>query len=564
MHKFAVLAAMVMTFVGLSSSQAQTAAEQATDTKAPSYNLLLAGGNLRICSTMQSNNCDDTRWIDRNSMRIERYLSLSERNLKELLADDLWPLHRREMRDQVREALSIIKQRVNQEVMSEYTFMDEFGRRATAYVYDNLSDQEMRLIVDHLEMPTPTDRQEVVDLNMNIDLASRELVRSLVLQARNLTAEGQRPKVLVVTAAARDSLGAADFYTRLLESAGADVQWLPIDAAVNTAQLGQRCAALADIRVTELSTWKRAWVHPARHAEQLAYCQNLTAGAKLLRDAHGVFFADGSAHLLRKAMLTPLGQPTALTEAMYRRLQNQSLVIAAVGGASAALTARAMISGGGSEMAMKEGARAADPAGGACDLDDSCPLGLNQDSLTYHPLGGLGWFSPAIIDTEFTENGRHARLLRLAATTSTPLALGIDEKTGLLVNTRTGAFEVIGRGGVFFTLAPVQNDTAVASSFHYLMAGSKGRFNDGDIADVQLASTGRVVTEAPTTRFLSSRGLADSLRLLCNERDTVTALDGQFRLTLLADDSTTRQIAGGECQVLNARMGIAWEPQQNL
>ncbi|WP_127346227.1 cyanophycinase [Pseudidiomarina mangrovi] len=567
MHKLALLMTAVVTLLSSLSSHAQSSTEGAAEganKSPPRYNLLLAGGNLRICSTMQSNNCDDTRWIDRNTMRIERYLSLSERNMKALLDDSLWPAHRRTMRDQVREALTIIKQRVNQDVMSEYTFMDEFGRRATAYVYDNLSDQEMRLIVDHLEMPTPTDRQEVVDLNMNIDLASRELVRGLVLQARSLTAEGQRPKVLVVTAAARDSLGAADFYTRLLESAGADVTWLPIDAAVNSAQLTQRCAALADIRVELLATWQRAKVHPARHQQQLDYCQNLTAGAELLRDAHGVFFADGSAHLLRQAMLTPLGQPTALTEAMYRRLQNQSLVVAAMGGASAALTARAMLSGGSSEMAMKEGARAADPAGGACDLDDSCPLGLNQDSLTYHPLGGLGWFSPAIIDTEFTEKGRHGRLLRLAATTSTPLALGIDEKTGLMVNTRTGAFEVIGRGGVFFSVAPVQNDSAVASTFHYVMAGSSGRFGDGDIADVQLATAGRVVTEAPTTRFLSDRGLADSLRLLCNERDSVTALDGQFRLTLLGDDSTTRQIAGGECQVMNARMGIAWEPQKNL
>ena len=567
MYQFVVLMTLAGWLLGSVPSAAQTSTEgtvASSEKRAPQYNLLLAGGNLRICSTMQSNNCDDTRWIDRSTMRIERYLSLSERNLKELLADELWPAHRRTMRDQVREALTIIKQRVNQEVMSEYTFMDEFGRRATAYVYDNLSDQEMRLIVDHLDMPTPTDRLEVVDVDMNIDLASRELVRSLVLQARRLTAAGQRPKVLVVTAAARDSLGAADFYTRLLQSAGADAQWLPIDAAVNAAQLSQRCDALADIRVSEQGTWKRSKVHPARHQQQLDYCQNLTAGAELLRDAHGVFFADGSAHLVRKAMLTPLGEATALTEAMYRRLQNQSLVVAAVGGASAALTSRAMISGGNSEMAMKQGARAADPAGGACDLDDSCPLGLNQHSLTYHPLGGLGWFNPAIIDTEFTENGRHARLLRLAATTSTPLALGIDEKTGLMVNTLTGAFAVIGRGGVFFTMAPVQNDTAVASSFHYLMAGSTGRFSDGDIADVQLASAGRVVTEAPTTRFLANRGLADSLRLLCNERDSVTALDGQFRLTLLGDDNTTRQIAGGECQVLNARMGIAWEQQKNL
>lgn len=563
MVQFVAFITLLSALLSSASSAAQNSPAEA-DKPSLEYNLLLAGGNLRICSTMQSNNCDDTRWIDRNTMRIERFLSLSERNLKELLADDLWPAHRRDMRDQVREALTIIKQRVNQEVMSEYTFMDEFGRRATAYVYDNLSDQEMRLIVDHLEMPTPTDRHEVVDVNMNIDLASRELVRGLVLQARRLTGEGQRPKVLVVTAAAQDSLAAADFYTRLLESAGADAQWLPIDAAVNAAQLSQRCNDLADIRVTEQGVWKRAKVHLAQHQQQLAYCQNLTAGAEMLRDAHGVFFADGSAHLLRKAMLTPLGQPTALTEAMYRRLQNQSLVVAAVGGASAALTARAMMSGGSSEMAMKEGARAADPAGGACDLDDSCPLGLNQYSLTYHPLGGLGWFSPAIIDTEFTENGRHARLLRLAATTSTPLALGIDEKTGLMVNTRSGAFEVIGRGGVFFSVSPVQNDTAVASTFHYVMAGSKGQFSDGDIADVQLATSGRVVTEAPTTRFLTNRGLADSLRLLCNERDSVTALDGQFRLTLLGDDSTTRQIAGGECQVLNARMGIAWEPQKNL
>lgn len=561
MYKLVVVMSAIIALLGAGASSAEDISEAA---QAPQYNLLLSGGNLRICSTMQSDNCDDTRWINRDSMRVERYVNLSERNLKLLLNDDLWPTHRRSMRDQVAEALALIKQRVNQEVMSEYTFMTEFSRRATAYVFDNLSDQELRRIVDHVEMPTPTDRQEVVDINMNIDLASRALVRGLVLQARRLVAEGQRPRVLVVTAAAHDSLGAADFYTRLLQSAGADASWLPIDAAVAAAQRTQRCDDLAALRVREQTTWQRDKVHPARHTEQLAYCHDLTAGAELLRDSHGVFFADGSAHLLRQAMLTPLGQPKALTEAIYRRLQNQSLVVAAVGGASAALTARAMISGGSSAMALQQGARAADPAGGACDLDDSCPLGLNQHSLSYHPLGGLGWFSPAIVDSEFTENGRHGRLLRLAATTSTPLAIGIDEKTGLLLNTQSGAFEIIGRGGVFFAVSAVQNDKAVASSFHYLMAGSSGRFSDGDIADVTLASSGRVVTEAPTTRFLSDRGLADSLRLLCNERDSVTALDEQFRLTLVGDDTTTRQIAGGECQVLNARMGIAWEPQQNL
>src|SRR5690606_12530388 len=121
-------------------------------------------------------------------------------------------------------------------------------------------------------------------------------------------------------------------------------------------------------------------------------------------------------------------------------------------------------------------------------------------------------------------------------------------------------FEVVGERGVFFGLGAQQTDTAVAATFHYLVAGAAGRIADNNVVDIRFAEGDGVVQEQPTTRFLNDRGMVDSLRLLCQQRNTFNLVQNEFRLMVVGDENTKRQKAGGECQVTDARIGISWQP----
>ena len=73
-----------------------------------------------------------------------------------------------------------------------------------------------------------------------------------------------------------------------------------------------------------------------------------------------------------------------------------------------------------------------------------------------------------------------------------------------------------------------------------------------------------VVQTEPTTNFLSDRGLIDSMRILCGERKQVSLLNKDYRLIAQRGESSRVKSSGGECQVINGSIGIAWQPQEQL
>ncbi len=555
-----ILAAAVS--LGFSGPAAAQAVDQQTTEASDNYQLVLMGGTLQACSSMASNLCDETGWIDTSTMRTDRFLNLTDKYVHPLLHDDLWPVHRREIRDELDAALDTIKNRVNEDVLPERVFQEEFTRRVTKHLYDSLSNREWDMIIDHLEMPVQPNRRIGVNLDESLNKSAPELMKTFMEQAARVS-DG-KPNVLVITAAARDSLNAADYYSSLLADAGANATWLPIDAAVNAAQRGQRCDKLDELRAEHHNAFQRARVHGERHKQQVEFCKNPEAGLQMVADADAIFFADGDQHRLRSALLNPLSQPIDLLTAIYQRMLDNELVVGGENAAAIAMTARPLITNGTSRMAMKEGARSAQPPAPACNLDESCPRDLNPDSLTYHPLGGLGLFPYGTLDAEFADKGRHARLMRLAAVTQTQLGVGIDDETLLLVDVLKNTFKVSGKRGVTFIVGAQDAATAVASTFHYLTDGAYGDISDQDIINVTLPTEGGIVTEDPTTRFMGKRGAIDSLRLICRERDSFTLVEDAFEMTVLADEGTIRQSAGGECQVMNARMGVAWKPALNM
>ena len=542
---------------------------QADAMSGPEYQLVLNGSALALCSSMAPQNCLNTDWIDVKTMRSQRFLNLTDRYVKPMLDDKNWPYNRREIRDRVAGAIDLIKQRIQDNTINERVFQEEFTRRALQDLYNNLSDTEWNLILDSLETPLPDSLQEQVNLRETKALAERRLLDTFMGQAeRAATANGNdgKPRVLVVNAGARDPYNQVDYYLNVFRAAGAEVSWLPVDAAVYQAQLQGKCGELAQVREQVLKSWQRERVFPAKHAEQVEFCGSAAAGVEMVRNADAVYFAAGDAHLIRKAFVNPVGQPSPLLTELYLRNNANKLVIGAAGGAVAALSSQVMLSNGTSAEALASGAIAADAPAPGCDINATCGRDLTADSLTYHPLGGLGLFDYGILDSEFSSNGRQGRLLRLAATTSVALGIGVDHATALLVNVNRNTFRIAGEGGVFFAQGAQQTDTAVASGFSYLMAGSSGRFEAGapgqyDLADVSFASTGTVVTETPTNAFLDNRGMIDSLRLFCQDATNFELLQSAYKLVAMRDDNTQVQKAGGECQVLNARVGIVYQPQ---
>ncbi|PTB90263.1 cyanophycinase [Pseudidiomarina aestuarii] len=539
-----------------------------TERSGPDYQLLLAGGALSVCSSMAANNCDEGGWIDNEVMRVDRYINLSDKYTKPLLDDDYWPIHRRETRDEVRDGLQIIRERINEDIMPERVFVREFTRRATQYLYENLSDSEWNLILDHLEMPVAAGMFEQVNVAESLNKEAVGVFEEFVAQAAKVrgTVPGgdDKPRIAVITASARDPYDAVDFYVNLFAELGAEAQWLPIDAAVYEAQRSGKCDAINEIREEEFGAWDRSRVHAEKYQQQVEFCKRAGAGIEMIENVDAVFINGGDQNLTRKALLNPLSQPSPLLTEIYSRVSSGNFVVGGTSAGTAVMTAKSMITNGTSAEALKAGARAAEPPVPGCNNNDSCPRDMNQDTLTYHPLGGIGLFPYAILDTHFSERGRQARLLRLAAETFTPMAIGVDETTALQVNVLRNEFRVIGERGVFFAVGAQQADNAVASTFHYLTSGASGRISDQDINAVRFATDGKIIQAEPTTRFLDDRGMIDSMRLLCRDRKQFNLLQGEYRLTVLADDNTRSQVSGGECQVMNGRVGIALETPEKF
>ncbi|MDN7124843.1 cyanophycinase [Pseudidiomarina sp. 1APP75-32.1] len=546
--------------VSASLSSGTTIAQEQSDSDF--FPFIAIGEPLEVCSSMAWQRCNETDWIDTDAMRSDRYVNLSSAYVERLLDDKNWTPMRRDVRDDLREALDLLHQRMKQDVISERVFLEEFTRRATRYMYDQLSEREWNMIIDYLEMRVPDDVSYGVNLAATKDDVQPELLRHLVSQARKVTA-GETPHVLVLTAGQRDSLDKVNYYLQSFAAAGADASWLPLDAAVLAARGADACEELDAYRETVMDSYRRDIVHADLHLRQLAFCEAGDA-VDAVRNADAIYIADGSPDLLRPLFVTQLNEPNSFAIGIAERVAEEQLVVAAAGAAVNVMTSKAMISAGTSREALKDGAHSARMPGYGCGKDDTCPRGLNENSTTYHPLGGAGLFRWATLDNQVGEEGRHGRLLRVAATNRVPMAVGIDASTALLVNLKSGDFKVVGERGVFFALGAQQNERAVAASFHYLMAGATGTLSGNELTNVELADNAKVVQEDPTTNFLDGRGMYDALRLLCNERESIEVKQEQFVLTLLGGEGVTTQKAGAECQVMNARIGMQYAPSKSF
>lgn len=535
----------------------------AAENEDPDYQLMLVGGSLKTCSSMSLHNCESTDWVNNDRMRTQGYVSLTEASQKEVVAAELWPEARYSVRDETASALTTIasyldKQNMDLSRVPVSDFQDAFRRRATRDLYHNLSDTEWNRIIDHLELPVAQGQHEQVNLAQNRNSSSLAIVSRFVELAQQVN-EREKPEIVVLTSASRDPLDAVDFYLDLFQQAGANTTWLPIDAAVAAARRNDDCDQLDSYRSAELGSWQRARVHPHYHEQQLAFCKDQEQEQSILAKADAIFFNGGDQNLTRNALIHPDGKASDLLNMITRRLAENQLVVGGTSAGTAVMTAQPMITNGSSRSALTEGAVAADePPAFGCDRDDSCPSGIHQDSLTYQSAGGLGLFPYGLLDTHFSERGRQARLMRLAAATETPLAVGVDETTALMVDLKSDQFEVIGERGVFFIADAENSEMAVASTFHYLINGSTGTLGKSDITDVTFADGQSMPESDSTASFLSDRGVIHALHRLCRGESALRVEEEDFGLFLRQDEATQTHLSDGDCQLTNGRIGVVY------
>ena len=184
-------------------------------------------------------------------------------------------------------------------------------------------------MLDHFQSAQPGHHERVaLDRSTGRDVVA--ILTEFVERAGHLS-ERERPLIAVSTAAARNPYAELARYRQLFEQAGADVVWLPLDAAVRRARSEENCLDLARYQALELGVHERRRVAPESFERQLVFCLDRNAGIELLAVIDGLFLNSGDADRLLQAFRDSAGRATAELEILRRRLSDRKIVLGGAG-----------------------------------------------------------------------------------------------------------------------------------------------------------------------------------------------------------------------------------------
>ncbi|MCC5880581.1 MAG: cyanophycinase [Idiomarina sp.] len=530
---------------------------QAEPAEPTAYNLMLAGGSINLCSSMSLRHCKTDAWLDAD-MRQGNYLYLSEERMNTLpQALEMYEFDR-DIDAIMKHLAAIVAENEGKRVIS--------GRRFSTLFHelredpdDYLSDRNWYLLTDYLELPQ--DATEVVNFAQAAVPYGNDIMTSFVQMAQQARSQREEPDtnsqepplILVVTASARDSYEAINFYQGAFAEAGAKAQWLPVDAPMHHAMQAGSCDQLANFQAKVSRAFDRQRVYPEFWQTQIDTCQNPQSIEALIAQADGIFINGGDQSLTRQAFITEQGEPAAWLTQIQQRLQAGTLAVGGTSAGSAVQPSAAMISNGASHMAIGQRAQDVPPPDRDCGMLNNCGKELRPHSLTYQSAGGLGVYPFGLVDTHFSERQRQARIIALGADTNTAQATGVDETTALIIHTQSGAFEIIGRHGVFFARDMQRRSfwtRAVDATITYALSGSRGVLSDDGLDKLEFSDTPR--ERAPFYRNELSSGIyfVEGLDAWC--AGGAERFQKSYEKTRLKPTEDTRKLAHAHgCQVEN-------------
>lgn len=336
-------------------------------------------------------------------------------------------------------------------------------------------------------------------------------------------------KVLLITASSYNPYEWVSYYRQVFQAAGAQVLWLPIEAAwsqqtaaESTAETAADCSAIERGRLAMSGQLRRAELYPAEAAEQQQFCQHPARLLQLVEQADAVFINGGDQTLTLRALTDARGQWTPVASRLLQRVREEGVPLGGSSAGNAVQAGRlagdiAMISGGRTLSAIRHGALAGEADVPGCALTQSCLPAQPPGQLTYRASGGLQLFSLGSNDTHFRERQREGRLLRLVLDSGSGAGVGVDEATVLRANfsdESSATLEVLGHGGVWLLDA----------------GGAKGRLATVDaLAAEALATQALANTQQSTVEGLMVSRLLAGSSIHWQRREGQQALVSELR-----------------------------------
>lgn len=469
------------------------------------YSLMLLGGGLEICSSLQVRQCNtplalssehvSTQFYRLSAITVAKVTGLQWMNGREALKQDAQQLLQ-QISTQVTGKLTK-RQLLNHWRNHEVRIDNRMIRGGQ--LLQNLHQEEVDSILDVLEtaqirptiMGTGGRNIPLVQLKNSKNTATLTILDRFVDIARK-NKKKKETLVLFVTAAQRDPFADVDLYKEAFAQLGVDVRWLPLDLALfQSIDAKQRkielaCQDLPGYRAKYMNLYAREIVYPDLDKLQRAMCEDHQEIEQLISEADGLFFVEGEPHRLRDAFVGSTELASSLIEKIKQRQTAGQLVVAADDGA-----ARAMVSAKASEskpVIIIEGSshgalstpsfNASGPLKG-CEKYRNCPADYQTGSLTVYRGEGLGLFPYGAIDTRLSEMARQGRLVKAISEQDVLMGFGIDERTALLVSNEGKGdirlkMEVAGENGVYvFDTSEIERDASFNDSIlsvrnHYL------------------------------------------------------------------------------------------------
>ena len=439
-----------------------------------SPNLVLAGGALKTCSSMSTENCSSSSQFESgkadvlyeiNQRSLRRYQELANKYSQnnEFLYSKLVNINSRG-------GVRVYTKNALLDALNDAGFSNSDIRA--------LSDTDYFILLDALESQQLDEKgnrlQEQVSLANTKAKASVDIYTAFIEAAhakrqakraeKDSAETATRTTIGIVTASSRDPFEAVDFYTGVFQQPDVDVIWLPLTPAFQQAVYieslgGQGCNNLVFFRAQH-SLFDKERLYPERTRKQRSWCEDNQLAMDTLSILDGLFFNGGDQSKTLAALSIPTGKPSDFLIRLKELWQADQIV---VGGTSAGTAVQAggynnhrpvpMLTSGNSRGVLSGGVYGVNPTSQRCEDNAQCENRLAEGAMTINPAGGLGLFNFGLLDTHFSERDREVRLIAGTASSGQSFGFGIDETTALIVDVK-GPFEnvsftVLGEGGVF-------------------------------------------------------------------------------------------------------------------
>ena len=490
--------------------------------------MLLAGGHLPVCSSVNLDACDASQRsrleqeFKQNEARLSPIFMLDETRLKLLSDSQYWP-------PADRESLPLLVQTLRSRLHQP------LGRGELRELGKELSEEGYSLLLDVTEAPQirrdGKAKHEQVVLEHS-DPHVQIIWQAVIKLARNQ--ESKTPRIGIITTASHDTLGGIDYLAQTIKQAGGEPVWIGLEPRwflLDENDLDEN--KIEQHRRLQAGAFLRGAQQPHRQQEQLQQLAESEQWLKQIATLDGLFFGGGDQSLLRRSLYFPDGRPTALLQSIQQRWRAGELVIAGTSAGTAVQSGDPesgvpMIANGDSEQAFSMIERAGEPQLPFCFLRADCVSNWQPARLSYQPAGGLNLFKHGVLDTHFSERARQARLMRVLQLTDSKRGFGVDETTALLMfeSDKETEFAVIGKHGVWFVeqLGPQRFIS------HYLNRHDRARLTEKGLMQIELGECAAPVA--------GDRQLVDA--------KTILSSDGVHRAALHVSDESPLDVGVGE------------------